>query len=1211
MCRRFFLALVPFLLLLTRIKSEQASSSDNAAFLFDSMVEWVTGKGGVFNPKQEYRRVDPTDPNSPFGIFARERIEMGQVLYSVPWKCIIHGKPGRYTDGLHCGTVRVLIEELKKGNSSKYAPYVNYLLSQPHGQVPSAWSDVGKDLLEEISGYDQLPPSEPVLWLDKDWKVECDGSDDPFEQNAAMLVLSRAEDELMVPFHDLYGHRNGRYFNADAYLTTGKKHELVATRTIEKGEAIHVSYNRCHDCNDRRNTYGTPEILRDFGIVEELPQSFFFPWLEFGFYIDEDSFGELSVTWARSKPSTEGIAYLQSQLLRLKQVVQPDLQQVANEALGTNKTLYSSETVPEYEWNIINKYFESLVVAFEKAIEAAGGVDESKCRAGSDKDGRCIIDDGYDDLSRVNVKYMNYQSYCDNLDIVSMEEDSMTLIERNVNAEVQSPFQLLTFMERDAEVKDTCLELDNMLQICTSFRPHYHEYVTHFPARYKEEIKRVLFVGGGDSMVLHEMLKYPNIELIVGLELDQAVVRESMKQFRTQPHFDDERVQWWFGDATKSLLMLPKDYFGSFDMVMVDLSESVMSFSVIKHVDIMEALALLLRPDGIMIKNDLHFRKMSDIFDYTIQLSVTDVPIICEQAFVVGSNSIDFLRPDVNILTKGHAVKMLLLDPVEDVNDSFKLVQKYRKNDARAQGKCVNRVDDSDVKLKRDGLFMVVEAENVQGPVKGDAFENALHAALEKEGLRVVSTVTNESATKGVNVVIVMREGAVVARTWPKEKYCAFDIHLWGRFNTMDSVKNGLAEAVNSPKGSVSSFRIVVGGMRGTDTWKEDKTEIGPKILQYRDCDEHLGRGTIDDGVIAAVVEESLNMIQEKDPIVVVICGNKEDSCRSLDAVKKDKKIGNTIPLCTCPDIENVDFTGDAPTRMFACEMDILKTLRDTVAENKAISAFVVDASAPVSMVRIATSILNNPRHQQKLLLPSIMFIAPMVKRKESWRRSFLDRSRSNLIHSSVFRAEITLRASDDDMEVGILSSGDPYVFTRLVDFANAVANRTGVVTEISDIIGAPPKETDAYKPKLFAANDYDLSPGEAQFSQQKPLGHHIISQLKTGSNTDKKVLETKLIAALELSLTESKFSKPESQVFDELGEGVVAVAVAPEGTAIAVWDGNQRITLNMFTFDSGNADTFMRTFTKEFLSAKVLSRDEQPRGVGRVVNFARDLYTS
>ena len=77
----------------------------------------------------------------------------------------------------------------------------------------------------------------------------------------------------------------------------------------------------------------------------------------------------------------------------------------------------------------------------------------------------------------------------------------------------------------------------------------------HYAARFLKDIKRVLFVGGGDSMLLHETLKYQNLELVVGLELDQKITRQSFKHFGTQPHFDDERVQWWFGDASKTLLM--------------------------------------------------------------------------------------------------------------------------------------------------------------------------------------------------------------------------------------------------------------------------------------------------------------------------------------------------------------------------------------------------------------------------------------------------------------------------------------------------------------------------------------------------------------------------------------------------------------------------------------------------------------------------------
>ena len=120
---------------------------------------------------------------------------------------------------------------------------------------------------------------------------------------------------------------------------------------------------------------------------------------------------------------------------------------------------------------------------------------------------------------------------------------------------IESAYQKILF-SRDVESEDTCLTLDNTVQICASYRPHYHEMVVHNTARFLDKIKRVVFVGGGDSMLLHEIVKYPSLELVVGLELDQKVTRNSFKYFGTQPHYDNEKVQWWYGDASKSLLMV-------------------------------------------------------------------------------------------------------------------------------------------------------------------------------------------------------------------------------------------------------------------------------------------------------------------------------------------------------------------------------------------------------------------------------------------------------------------------------------------------------------------------------------------------------------------------------------------------------------------------------------------------------------------------------
>ncbi len=92
-----------------------------------------------------------------------------------------------------------------------------------------------------------------------------------------------------------------------------------------------------------------------------------------------------------------------------------------------------------------------------------------------------------------------------------------------------SLYQTVIF-EENLIKEDKCLRLDATLQQCSSYRPHYHEPFVHYSASYLNKdlmsgVKRVVFVGGGDSMLLHEILKYEELELVLGLELDQKVTR--------------------------------------------------------------------------------------------------------------------------------------------------------------------------------------------------------------------------------------------------------------------------------------------------------------------------------------------------------------------------------------------------------------------------------------------------------------------------------------------------------------------------------------------------------------------------------------------------------------------------------------------------------------------------------------------------------------
>ena len=93
-------------------------------------------------------------------------------------------------------------------------------------------------------------------------------------------------------------------------------------------------------------------------------------------------------------------------------------------------------------------------------------------------------------------------------------------------------------------------------------------------------------------------------------------------------------MEWWFGDASKSLLLLPKDYFGSFDLVLIDLSETVTSFKVTDSLDVLEALTLLMKDDGIFVKNEAYHQEFSAMFDFSAMVVLYVSQIICFIGYV-------------------------------------------------------------------------------------------------------------------------------------------------------------------------------------------------------------------------------------------------------------------------------------------------------------------------------------------------------------------------------------------------------------------------------------------------------------------------------------------------------------------------------------------------------------------------------------------------
>jgi hypothetical protein len=186
-----------------------------------SLISWLQKEGGYFNPKLQMRRLDPSDPSSFFGMYTNDDIEEDEVLLRVPYSMVLTSEEeDPDVSIITCPTVRNLIEQLKLKDESKYAPYVNYLLdTQPPGSMPSSWSEAGKALFKSVlGGYGDYPiklplQDDPFPWV-QEWHTNCDGSDDPLEEYAALLVVQRSWDDIMIPVMDMLSHRNGYWLNS-------------------------------------------------------------------------------------------------------------------------------------------------------------------------------------------------------------------------------------------------------------------------------------------------------------------------------------------------------------------------------------------------------------------------------------------------------------------------------------------------------------------------------------------------------------------------------------------------------------------------------------------------------------------------------------------------------------------------------------------------------------------------------------------------------------------------------------------------------------------------------------------------------------------------------------------------------------------------------------------------------------------------------------
>ena len=137
--------------------------------------------------------------------------------------------------------------------------------------------------------------------------------------------------------------------------------------------------------------------------------------------------------------------------------------------------------------------------------------------------------------------------------------------------EVQSPFQKIEMF--DTEWFGKLMIIDGCTMVSDRDNYLYHEMMTH-PVLYTHpNPKRVWVIGGGDCGSLKEVLKHPEVEEAIQIEIDEEVTRLAEKYFPDLCSSNsDPRAKLLFIDGIQWVKDAPD---GSVDVIIVDSTDPV------------------------------------------------------------------------------------------------------------------------------------------------------------------------------------------------------------------------------------------------------------------------------------------------------------------------------------------------------------------------------------------------------------------------------------------------------------------------------------------------------------------------------------------------------------------------------------------------------------------------------------------------------------
>lgn len=142
------------------------------------------------------------------------------------------------------------------------------------------------------------------------------------------------------------------------------------------------------------------------------------------------------------------------------------------------------------------------------------------------------------------------------------------------------------------------LSLDGVVMLTEIDEFIYHEMIVHIPMQTLSGARRAVVIGGGDGGTVRELVKYPELESITLVEIDERVVEVCKEHMPgVAAGFGDPRVECLYEDGAKYIKDAEP---GSIDLLIVDSTDPIGPGKVLFTAEFYGHCARALKNAGVM-----------------------------------------------------------------------------------------------------------------------------------------------------------------------------------------------------------------------------------------------------------------------------------------------------------------------------------------------------------------------------------------------------------------------------------------------------------------------------------------------------------------------------------------------------------------------------------------------------------------------------------